>query len=214
MERFFLILSMAVYFLILVLIGLFSRQESGSVDGYYAAGKKLRYYIVAFSTNATGESSWLLLGLTGMGYAVGLHALWVILGEALGVTLSWWFMARRFKVFTDRYESITVTDYLEDRFEDHNHILRIIASIILVIMVTSYIAAQLTATGKAFKSFLQMDFILGTVIGLALILFYTVAGGLKAVARADFFHGSLMLLGLIVLPIGAMLRVGGFGPLV
>lgn len=211
MERVILILTMALYFLVLVLIGIFSRQESGSVDGYYAAGKKLRFWIVSFSTNATGESSWLLLGLTGMGYAVGVHAFWVIAGEALGVALSWFYMARRFKVYTDRYDSITVPDFLEDRFEDNRHVLRIISSVILITMVTSYIAAQLTATGKAFKSFLQIDFLTGTIIGLGIILFYTVVGGLKAVARADFMHGLLMLLGLLALPIMAMAHCGGFG---
>ena len=209
MDRFVLIFTMILYFLVLVVIGLTSRRESDSLDGYYAAGKKLRYWIVAFSTNATGESSWLLLGLTGMGYAVGLHALWVIAGEALGVALSWFFMARPFKVLTDRYNSITVPDYLEDRFADTRHLLRITGSVILVTMVISYIAAQITATGKAFKAFLGIDFVTGTLIGLGIILFYTVVGGLKAVARADFFHGLLMLLGLIVLPVVSVARCGG-----
>jgi len=211
MERFVLILTMALYFVVLVFIGIFSRKESDSVGGYYAAGKRLRYWIVSFSTNATGESSWLILGLTGMGYAVGIHAFWVVLGEVLGVALSWIYMARRFKVYTDRYHSITVPDFLEDRFDDHRHIIRIISSIILVTMVTSYIAAQLTATGKAFKSFLHIDFLMGTIIGLVIILFYIVIGGLKAVARADFFHGLLMLSGLFVLPIVAIINCGGFG---
>ncbi len=210
MERLILILTMAFYFFLLVLIGIFSRQESDSVDGYYAAGKKLRYWIVSFSTNATGESSWLLLGLTGMGYAVGAHALWVIVGEVLGVAISWIYMARKFKVYTDKYQSITVPDYLEDRFDDRRHTMRIISSIILITMVISYVAAQLTATGKAFKSFLHVDFLTGTIIGLVIILFYTVIGGLKAVARADFMHGLLMLLGLIALPIVAIAHCGGF----
>jgi len=210
MERFIIILTMAFYFVVLVFIGIFSRKESDSVGGYYAAGKKLRYWIVSFSTNVTGESSWLLLGLTGMGYAVGIHAFWVVFGEVLGVSLSWIYMARRFKVYTDRYHSITVPDFLEDRFDDHRHIIRIISSIILVTMVTSYIAAQLTATGKAFKSFLHIDFLMGTIIGLVIIIFYIVIGGLKAVARADFFHGLLMLSGLFALPTVAIINCGGF----
>jgi len=209
MEKAVLVLTMVLYFLVLVAIGITSRRETDSLDGYYAAGKKLRYWIVAFSSNATGESSWLLLGLTGMGWAVGLHAVWIIAGEMLGVGLSWFFMARPFKLLTDRYNSITVPDYLEDRFADRRHLLRITGSVILVTMVTSYIAAQITATGKAFKAFLGMDFITGTLIGLGIILFYTVLGGLKAVARADFFHGSLMLLGLMVLPVVAVANCGG-----
>jgi len=214
MEQIVLILTMVFYFIVLVLIGIFSRQESDSVDGYYAAGKKLRYWIVSFSTNATGESSWLLLGLTGMGWAVGAHALWVVVGEILGVAVSWIYMARKFKVYTDKYNSITVPDYLEDRFDDHRHIMRIISSVILVTMVTLYVAAQLTATGKAFKTFLHIDFLTGVIIGLVIILFYTVIGGLKAVARADFMHGLLMLGGLIALPLVAIAHCGGFDEMI
>lgn len=214
MEQAVLIITMILYFVALLLIGWLSRTDSDSLDGYYAAGHKLRYWIVSFSSNATGESSWLLLGLTGMGYAVGLHAVWVILGEILGVGISWFVMARPFKRLSSGYGSITVGDYLEDRFSDTRHLLRIIGSVILIFMVTSYIAAQLTATGKAFKAFLDIDFTTGTVIGLGIILFYTVVGGLKAVARADFFHGLLMLLGLVALPVVAILAVGGLAPMV
>ncbi|MFC2170183.1 sodium/proline symporter [Acidobacteriota bacterium] len=209
-----LVLGIVFYFLILVCIGIFSRKESDSVGGYYAAGKKLRYWIVSFSTNATGESSWLLLGLSGMGYVFGVHALWVMAGEVLGVAFAWIFMARRFKVYTDKYASITIPDYLEDRFNDTRHIMRIISAIILIPMVTSYVAAQLTASGKAFKSFLHIDYVTGIIFGLIIILFYTVVGGITAVARADFFHGILMLMGLIALPVVAIIHCGGFGPLV
>lgn len=214
MTQFVIILAIVLYFLVLVFIGIFSRKESDSVDGYYAAGKKLRYWIVSFSTNATGESSWLLLGLTGMGYVFGVHALWVMVGEVLGVAFAWIFMARRFKVYTDKYNSITVPDFLEDRFNDTRHIMRVISAIILLPMVTSYVAAQLMASGKAFKAFLGIDYVTGIIIGLIIILFYTVIGGITAVARADFFHGLLMLMGLIALPIVAIVHCGGFGPMV
>jgi sodium/proline symporter len=214
MSQVILVLGIIFYFLILVFIGIFSRKESDSVGGYYAAGKKLRYWIVSFSTNATGESSWLLLGLSGMGYVFGVHALWVMVGEVLGVAFAWIFMARRFKVYTDKYDSITVPDYLEERFNDTRHIMRIVSAVILIPMVTSYVAAQLTASGKAFKSFLHIDYVTGIIIGLIIILFYTVIGGITAVARADFFHGLLMLAGLIALPVVAIIHCGGFGPMV
>jgi Na+/proline symporter len=84
--------------------------------------------VIAFSSNATGESAWLLLGLTGMGYAIGAHALWIVMGEVLGVALAWVFVARPFKEYTDRYDSITVPDYLHARFRDRSRIFRIIAA--------------------------------------------------------------------------------------
>ena len=106
---------LAVYLVILLAIGVWGGRESHSVAGYYVANKKLPAWVIAFSSNATGESAWLLLGLTGMGYAVGIHALWIVLGEVLGVALGWVLVALPFKELTDRYDSITVADYLESR---------------------------------------------------------------------------------------------------
>ena len=70
-----IIAVLVVYLLILLGLGLWGSKESGSVAGYFVAGKKLPSWVIAFSSNATGESAWLLLGLTGMGYLVGFHAL-------------------------------------------------------------------------------------------------------------------------------------------
>ena len=92
-----IIAVLVVYLLILLGLGLWGRKESGSVAGYFVAGKKLPSWVIAFSSNATGESAWLLLGLTGMGYLVGFHALWIVLGEFLGVLLAWKYVAPPFK---------------------------------------------------------------------------------------------------------------------
>ncbi len=156
----------SVYILILLVLGIWGRKESTDVAGYYVAGKKLPAWIIAFSSNATGESAWLLLGLTGMSYLVGFHALWIVMGEVLGVTLAWVLVARPFKKATDHFGSITVPDYLEDRFEDRAHVLRILSAVIIFSMAAFYIAAQLTAAGKAFESFLGTSYEVGVLIGI------------------------------------------------
>ncbi len=166
--------------------------------------------MIAFSSNATGESAWLLLGLTGMGYAVGVHAFWVILGEVLGVAAAWVFVARPFKEYTDRFDAITVPDYLEARFRDTRHVFRWLSAVIVLSMVTAYTAAQLTASGKAFDSFLGTGYEAGVWIGLAIVLFYTTVGGFKAVAYSDLLQGVLMLGCLITLPLVAIPAAGGF----
>jgi sodium/proline symporter len=205
-----IIAVLLAYGLVLIAIGLWSRRDSRNVAGYYVAGKKLPAWVIAFSTNTTGESAWLLLGLTGMGYAVGLHALWIVLGEVLGVTLSWVLVALPFKAYTDRYDAITVPDYLEARFRDTRHVFRLISLVIILSMVTAYTAAQLTAIGKAFNAFLATSYGTGVIIGAAIILYYTSVGGFKAVAYSDLLQGVLMFLGLLVLPIVGFVAAGGW----
>ncbi|MBO6741247.1 MAG: hypothetical protein JJ916_15440, partial [Phycisphaerales bacterium] len=131
----------------------------------------------------------------------------------LGVAGAWLLLCRPFKRLTDRYESITVPDYLEDRFRDRSHLLRIISALALVVFVTIYVSAQIDATGKAFESFLGWDYYVGIAVGFAVVLVYIVAGGFLAVAWSDVFQGSLMFLGLVGLPLVGLVSIGGFAPM-
>jgi sodium/proline symporter len=201
---------LAAYLLVVLVIGWWGSRASGDVAGYYVAGKRLPSWVIAFSSNATGESAWLLLGLTGMGYLVGIHAFWVVLGEVLGVTLAWIFVAGPFKEYTDRFDSITVPDFLEDRFRDGARILRRLAVLIIFSMVAVYTAAQLTAAGKAFDAFLGVDYAVGVLVGTAVVLFYTAFGGFKAVAYTDLLQGLLMFAALLVLPVVGFAAAGGW----
>ena len=192
------------YLLLLAGLALWSRRETHSMSGYFIAGKSLPPWVVAFSTNATGESGWLLLGLTGMGYAVGAQALWVVAGEVVGISLAWLLMARRLKRLGDRAEAITVPDVLAARFGDQRHLLRRLSVLIILVMVGAYVAAQMVATGKAFDGFTALDYRSGVVVGATVIIAYTLVGGYKAVAWTDLVQGVLMLLGLIILPVAAI----------
>ena len=209
-----ILVVLAIYAGVLFAIGLAGRRESKTVAGYYVADKQLPSWVIAFSSNTTGESAWLLLGLTGMGYAVGFHALWIVLGEVLGIALGWAYVALPFKEYTDRYGSITVPDFLTSRFRDRGNVFRWISLIVIVSMVAAYTAAQLTAIGKAFESFLGMSYQVGAIIGLVIILFYTTVGGFKAVAYSDLLQGVLMFLGLLILPFVGFWAAGGWSAVV
>jgi len=190
-----------LYFAILFGIGLWSSRRVKDIKDYYVGGKKLGFWVVAFSTRATGESAWLLLGLTGLGAAVGLSAFWVVLGELIGVTVAWLLMAKPFKRLSDNYGSITIPDYLVSRFQSKTNHLRILAAVILSVFVVIYVSAQIDATGSAFESFLGWNYYVGALVGFAIVLAYILFGGFVAVAWSDLFQGMLMFLGLFILPI-------------
>ncbi|MDH3339234.1 MAG: sodium/proline symporter [Gammaproteobacteria bacterium] len=201
---------MIIYLGLLAAFAIWSRRETGTLKGFYLAGKKLPFWVVAFSTNATGESGWLLLGLTGMGYAVGAQAYWVVVGEILGIWLSWTLISRRLKRLSDAHEAITVPDVLAAKFKDRWHLIRGVAVIIILTMVTTYVTAQMVASGKALNGFVGIDYEIGVVVGSAIIIAYTFVGGHKAVSYTDVMQGLLMLLGLIFVPIVAVNAAGGW----
>jgi sodium/proline symporter len=199
-----------LYLAVLAGLAWWSRGETHTMSGYFIAGKKLPPWVVAFSTNATGESGWLLLGLTGMGYAVGAQAFWVVAGEVVGIALAWLLLSRRIKRLSDTSDSITVPDLLAARFDDQANLLRKISVLIILVMVGAYVAAQMVATGKAFAGFTELSYSAGVIVGATVIILYTLVGGYKAVAWTDLVQGILMLLGLIIVPVITIEAAGGW----
>lgn len=205
----------AAYFAVLLVIGAVAARRVHDLSDYYVGGKRLRYWVVAFSARATGESAWLYLGLTGLGALVGLRTMWVVVGEVLGVGIAWFLMAAPFKRATDQFRSITVPDYLVSRFLGAAPspriaaLLRLVAAGSLALFVTIYVSAQIDATGKAFNSFLGWNYYVGALVGFGIVVAYTFSGGFIAVSWSDLFQGLLMLVGLLLLPIGALAAIGG-----
>ena len=110
---------LALYFSLLIGVGFLASRKIYDIRDYYVGGKKLNYWIAALSARSTGESGWLLLGVTGMGAVMGVGAFWIVIGEVIGVFLSWHFMAEKFKILTDKYDSITVPDFLHSHFNSN-----------------------------------------------------------------------------------------------
>lgn len=192
---------LAAYVGILFLIGIFASRRVKSMSDYYVGGKNMGFWAVAFSARATGESGWLLIGLTGMGAMAGYSGYWVVAGELLGVFVSWQFMAKRFKKRSDKFGAITIPDYLQSHFQSKTHTLRIVAASVLVIFIVIYVASQIDVTGIAFNSMLGIDYRLGALIGFLIVLAYIFIGGFVAAVWSDLFQGLLMFLGLVMLPI-------------
>jgi len=200
---------LGIYVMILFLIGIVASRRVNSMSDFYVGGKKIGYWAVAFSARATGESGWLLIGLTGMGALSGLSAYWVVLGEVLGVGISWWFMAKKFKRKSDEYGAITVPDYLESHFRSTKKTIRILAASILSVFVVIYVSSQIDVTGKAFESMMGIDYTWGAIIGFIIVLTYIFIGGFVAAVWSDLFQGLLMFAGLVLLPIVVWFSMDG-----
>jgi len=203
------LIVLALYFAVLLGIGFFASKRVSNISDYYVGGKKLGYWIAALSARSTGESGWLLIGVTGMGAMMGISALWIVVGEVIGVWLSWQYMAKKFKRMTDEYGSITIPDFLVSHFKSTTHTIRIVAATALSLFVVIYVSAQIDITGKTFESFLGFDYYTGIAIGFGIVVIYIFSGGFLAVAWSDFFQGSLMFVGLLLLPVVTYFSLSG-----
>jgi sodium/proline symporter len=122
-------------------------------------------------------------------------------------------VARRLREETSRYQALTLADYFEARHADTSHAVRITATVIILFFFTFYVAAQFLAAGKVLNFYLGVTPLQGMAIGAVLVLFYTAAGGLLAVAWTDLVQGIIMLVTLAILPAAVLMELGGPGAL-
>ena len=206
-----ILVVVVVYLLAMMAIGIAAKPPTASKKEYYIAGRRLPYWVAAFSMNATGESAWLLLGLSGMAYVAGVSAYWIVVGETLGVWLSWRLVAGRLNRSARELDAVTLPDVLEGKLGDPLKLLRTAAALIILLMVLVYVAAQMLATGKAFESFLEWPYATGVIVGGLVTVIYTSFGGFRGVAYTDTAQALLMLFAVIAVPIAGFMALGGFG---
>ncbi|MCH7852285.1 MAG: sodium/proline symporter [Candidatus Marinimicrobia bacterium] len=215
-------IGFGVYLLVILVVGLLTARLNKTLPDFLLAGRRLGPWVVAFSERASGESGWMLLGLTGLAYATGLGdpsgtklepALWTGLGGVAGIALSWYLVAQRLRSESERLGALTLPRFLELRFRKHDPTIRLVATAIIAFSFTFYIAAQFDAVGKSLEQTFGWPHFGGVMVGAAIIVFYTMMGGFFAVAWTDFFQGWVMLLALVLLPLVALGEVGGFSGL-
>ena len=209
---------MVLYLGVLLVIGWRAGQRTHGGEDFHLAGRSLGAWTAGISSTASSESGWVTLGAVGMTYTHGLSGLWYAPGCLLGYLVNLYIVAPRLRKMSERQGSITMTDVITRRWGDPHNVLRVTATTIILICMMGYVAAQMTAAGKAFSSSLGMagrsGYLLGVIIGALVITVVTFMGGFRAVAWTDLFQGVLVALALIALPLYAIARLGGFGALI
>ena len=204
------IVSLAAYFIGMLGIGLWAwKKSTDDIDGYLLGGRRLSPSVAALSAGASDMSGWLLLGLPGAAFVSGLSASWIAIGLFVGALLNYIIVAPRLRVHTERTgDSITIPEFFEKRFEDNSHILRVIASVVIVIFFTLYTSAGMVSGGKLFESAFGADYALGLWLTAGVVVAYTLFGGFLAVSLTDFVQGCIMFVALVLLPAVAFWDLG------
>jgi len=209
---------MVVYLGVLIFIAWRAAKRTHGGEDFHLAGRSLGAWAAGISSTTSSESGWVTLGAVGMTFTHGVSGLWYAPGCLLGYLVNVYLVAPRLRPLSENQGSVTLTDVITRRWGDPRNVLRITATTIILICMMGYVAAQMTAAGKAFSSSLGLEgrsgYILGVVIGAAVIILVTSLGGFRAVAWTDLFQGLLVAGALIALPLYAIARLGGFDALI
>ena len=198
-----------LYFIVVIGIGLFFffKSKNESEKDYFLGGKSMSGLVAALSAGASDMSAWVLMGLPGSIYLYGMGQVWISIGLLIGTILAWVLVAPRLRVYsTMAGDSITIPQFLTNRFFEKSPLLRIICAVVFVVAYCVYTASSMSACGELFNTLSggAINMKTGMIIAAVIIVLYTMLGGFRAVCWTDFLQGMLMLAALMILPLIAL----------
>ena len=204
------LLVFIVYLAFMLGIGIFFflRSSGNNEKDYFLGGRQMGPWVSALSAGASDMSAWVLMGLPASIYALGVGQAWIAIGLAIGYALSWIIEAPRLRRYSiAAKDSITIPQYLTNRFLSANRAMQVVCAAIFLVAYTIYAASSIKACGTLFNTVVGIDPTVAMYIAAVIIVSYTFLGGFSAVCWTDFFQGMLMLSALLIAPIFALVLV-------
>ena len=215
--------SFVGYLFVMLWIGFFFSKKQSDLGDYYLGGRKMNKWVVALSAQASDMSGWLLMGLPGAIYLGGFSEAWIGIGLLIGTYLNWKIVAQRLRRYSQVCgDSITIPDFICNRFHDRTGASRIIAAVIILVFFTFYTASGFVSCAKLFTATFGIPetvsccglelsgYSLCLWIGAVVVVSYTLMGGYMAVCWTDFIQGTLMFVAIVLVPTVVVCSAGGF----
>jgi len=202
------LITLVAYKILLIMIGFWASRRTHTTEDFFIGGKALGPWVAAISSSASASSAWSLLGVSGAAFVMGLSALWLFPAAMLGYIFNWLWVAPRIRKLGNDTNAVTLTGLLAG---DSVYSKKIIYSctFIIVFSFAFYIASQFQAAGETFSTTFAMSSTNAIILGTLIILFYTLLGGFWAVSLTDTIQGVLMAITSFILPVAALIAVGG-----
>ena len=198
-----------IFLVVMVGVGIYSRKQASSVDGFVLGGRAVGPWLTAFAYGTSYFSAVVFVGYAGQfGWRYGLSSAWIGIGNAvIGSLLAWIILGRRTKKMTQHIESRTMPDFFGTRFCDQG--LRVTASVIAFVFLIPYTAGVYSGISRLFEMGFGIPYEYCVVIMSILTAVYVILGGYKATAMNDFIQGIIMLFGIVAVIIAVLNAQGG-----
>jgi len=201
-----LYIGMGVYIIAMLLIGYFAGRKVKGMGDFLVAGRRLPLWMATATLLATWFGAGSSMGVCAQVYSSGIGA---VKADPFGASISL-VLAGIFVVgILRKLKCLTVTDIIERRF---GRWAGIYASAWMVPVYVGWLGAQVLGIGTILKLLLGMSDFWGAIIGAAIVLIYTMAGGMWAVTLTDVIQVSLIILGLFLIVPQVVHMAGGWGP--
>ena len=202
--------AVILYFAIVLCVGILSYRRHLSAADFIIGGRSLNYWLTALAAHASDMSSWLFMGYPALIFSGGLINAWAGIGLILFMFLNWQLIAPKVRVATEQYNSLTFSSYFESRFADSSGTIRVFTAIMSLVFYTIYISAGLVGLGILLETLFQIDYSIGILLGVLVVVPYVFIGGYVTLAWIDLFQGMFLLCVIVFVPFYLMPKIGGW----
>jgi Na+/proline symporter len=219
LDRPLIVVSTLVYFAACLGLGVWALRRTRDARDFWVARQGLGVIVTGLATMAAAFSGFVFLGGPGLTYRIGLSSLFINLSIGFTPTLLAWTLAKRLRLLAEIREVYTIPDAVLARYD--SRAASGTAAVAILVGTIGYLGAQLLALGTLIEAVLGLRASLGAAslasavgLGLAVLLFYSVAGGMMAGVYTDVFQGILMVLAAVSVFGYALTAGGGWGQVV
>ncbi|HEY94134.1 MAG TPA: sodium:solute symporter family protein [Dehalococcoidia bacterium] len=196
----------AVYFTVMITIGVFSRRKAKEADDFFVAGRKGSTLFITGSLLATIIGGSAIMVTTKLGFIQGITGIWWLLVGSIGLLVLGIFLARKVR----ELGLYTLPELVETQY---NARAGFAASILIVIAWIGVIGAPIIAAGSIMDAIGIGYTQLWIVVFAVVFVVYTIIGGQLAIIRTDSIQILIIFVGIIISAVTVLIKVGGIGGL-
>ncbi|TCO75491.1 sodium:solute symporter family protein [Chromatocurvus halotolerans] len=194
---------LVVGFTFSIYIGIAIWSRAGSTKEFYVAGGGIHPVANGMATAADWMSAASFIGMAGLIAYMGYGGSVFLMGWTGGFVI----LALLLAPYLRKYGKFTVPEFIGDRF--YSRTARAVAVLCLIICSTTYVIGQMKGIGVAFSRFLEVDYNVGLLIGMCIVFFYAVLGGMKGITYTQIAQYCVLILAYTIPAIFISLQLTG-----
>ena len=184
-------------------IGIAIWSKAGSTNEFYVAGTGVSPIANGMATAADWMSAASFISMAGLISFMGYDGSVYLMGWTGGYVL----LALLLAPYLRKFGKFTVPDFIGDRY--YSDTARLVAVLCALIISFTYVAGQMRGVGLVFSRYLEVDINTGVVIGMAIVLFYAVLGGMKGITYTQVAQYCVLIFAFMVPAIFISIQMTG-----
>ena len=205
-----LVVPFVLYLIALIAIGIYTFRFTKTMEGFHLGGRSLNPWVAGISLMFSGSSGWIFTGMAGLCYAIGPSSWFMHASNLFFMLIAFLMIGKRMRNYSGILGAITYPEYFVRRVRARGNMIRVVASLAVVMFMSVSVATQYMAASKSMMPLFGLTNIQAILITAAVVGFYCLIGGFLAVCWTDFVQGIVILVGSVTLCLYMIYDVGGW----